>query len=115
MEATYNYQDTGFFKKFILFLLLVCIALAVTYSTHAVLKHGSDAWDVRNCINKNGALEIWTNPATGRDALICQLGKGLFGIQILKGNEEKTAFVKEKLKRLEQVRNYLSNTGYIPK
>jgi hypothetical protein len=104
-------------------LLLIPIAASavetMTYErSHAVEKHGlSTAESIRNCINKNGPMQTWQNPANGRQALVCEISPGKFGIQVRQSKdgsawEEITAFVKEKFTRISQVEQYLRNTGY---
>lgn len=85
---------------------------AITYSAHAIERHGSAAVRVRQCLNDKPPLETWTNPVTGRNAHVCQVDKGLFGIQIEKDGNEITSFIKEKMRTIEQVRKYLTNGGY---
>lgn len=70
---------------------------------------------MRTCLTNNGALEVWYNPISGRDALLCQISPKLFGIMVTEGNREVTSFIKDKLSRLDQVYKYLENKGYIPK
>jgi len=83
---------------------------------HLALDPG-EAEQVRQCLNQNGTLQVWMNPDTGRLANVCQVGPSLFGIQIIQkakeGWDEITGFTKPKMKRLEQVMQYLRNTGYI--
>ncbi len=87
-------------------------------SSHAVERHGNSAYAVRNCLNDKGAMQTWYNPATGRTARVCAIGEFTFGIQILENVngtlKEVTAFVKDKMVRVEQVANYLKNAGYQP-
>jgi hypothetical protein len=97
----------------ILFVLI--ITLAVIYNTHAVTRHGTDALIVRECMNRQGPLETWTNLETNRDAHIVCLPDGKFGIQVCDQKDcEITSFIKEKLNRVEQVYRYLRNRGYEP-
>lgn len=87
-------------------------------SSHAVLRHGNSAYAVRNCLTDKGAMQTWFNPTTGRTAKICAVGDAQFGIQILENvngtMKEVTAFIKDKMSRIEQVTNYLRNAGYYP-
>ncbi len=90
------------------------ILAAIVLSQHATEKHGVSADIVRQCMNSNGPIEIWINPTTGREANICKIGEK-FGVQIVDGNREITAFIKEKMKTLSQVQRYLTNSGYFLK
>ena len=102
-------------RKPLAILALMAIALAaIVYGTHALERHGTDAEAVRRCIENGGTLETWTNPQTWRQADICRLPDGRFGIMISRFEREVTSFTKDKLRRLEQVRHYLANRGYIP-
>ena len=96
----------------ILLAVLALIVAAITYQTHAVQRHGSEAQTVRECLSRNGAIEKWMNFDNGRQALICQVRDGLWGIQIRKNNREITSFLKNKLTRIDQVYQYLVNQGY---
>lgn len=102
-------------RKPLAFLALLGLVLAaILYGTHAVERHGTDAELVRRCVENGGTLETWTNPQTWRQADICRLPDGRFGIMISRFEREVTSFAKDKLRRLEQVRQYLANRGYIP-
>lgn len=79
-------------------------------------RHGRDAADVRECLNRKGSLQEWFNPTTGRSALLCQLDNGKFGLVVgYKSGDlirEVSAFLKNKFRRLSQVERYLQNAGY---
>lgn len=97
----------------LLVVLLAGLALmAITLSDHAVERHGADALLVRQCMNDRPPIETWFHPSTGRQASICQIDDGRFGIQIEEAGREVTSFVKEKLRHIDQVRRYLVNRGY---
>jgi hypothetical protein len=86
----------------------------VAYGTHAIIRHGTIAEEIRRCIEQQGPLQTWQNPLTGRSAMICQLPSGMFGLQICEGEQEVTCVPKEKMSRLEQIYQYLKNRGYSP-
>lgn len=89
------------------------LMLAMTLSPHAIERHGSDAVRVRECLDDQGAVQVWLNPATGRSAHICILDVGRYGVQIQnQAGGEITSFIKEKLVRMDQVLKYLANQGY---
>lgn len=94
-------------------LLLISLLFAVLYvlSEHAVERHGTEAEIVQACIEKNGAIQEWLQP-NGRLARVCQLDDGKFGIEIVdeEGNNI-TAFIKNRMRTLEQVEQYLANKG----
>ena len=96
---------------FQLIMLFLAVA-AVIYGTHAVLRHGQAAEEIRRCIEQNGPLETWSNPLTGRNALICKLPNGLFALQICEDDHEVTCIPQKNHPRLEQVYRYLKNRGY---
>ena len=93
-------------------LLLAILAMAVVYGSHAVIKHGIEAEQVRECINKGGGIQLWKNSDTGRQAEVCLLPDGKFGVQVTRFKKEVTSFIKNKMTRIEQVENYLKNSGY---
>lgn len=110
-------SNSGGFKTFAFMLLVVAaIIMGISYAfSHGATSHGGDALAVRNCISKGGAFEIWFNPNTGREAWLCQIAKGKFGISIRRADGSPlTEFIKDKMKRLEQVHQYLENAGYKP-
>jgi hypothetical protein len=80
--------------------------------SHGYTNHGSDAVRVRECFDKFGSIHMFFNPRTDRYAELCFMDDGKYGIRILEEGREITVFVKNKLKRLEQVLKYLENKGY---
>jgi hypothetical protein len=110
--ATPTYSQTNV-PRFLAILILAAISLAaIVYSSHAVERHGQGAIKVRQCLENNGPTEVWQNPDTLREAHICQLDDGKYGIQIQRFEREITSFVKNKLRTIEQVHKYLDNGGY---
>ena len=89
---------------------------AVVYGTHAVIRHGTEAEAVREAIQCGQTFGQMFNPANKHSATICQLDDGRYGVQICAQDGGKlceiTSFLKNKMKTLEQVRNYLQNRGY---
>jgi len=102
-----------FFNPLPMLLMLIVLA-TVVYGAHAVIRHGTLAEEIRRCIESNGPLETWSNPLTGRSAMICQLPSGMLGLQICEGDHEVTCIPKEKVSRIEQIYQYLRNRGYMP-
>lgn len=113
--------------------LMLCIALLFALAVyavfiainpaepteHGVIKHGAAALTVRECLNKNGALQIWIREVDKRRAYICEIKPGRFGVQIVAQDTagkwwEVSVFAKEKMTRLAQVMKYLTNSGYTP-
>lgn len=111
--------------------LVVLVVLMVVYAVaaglafapvkpgqHAVLKHNSDALAVRDCLQQNGALGVWQK-ADGRIIRLCEVEDGVFGLQVLEPDErgtlhEITAYIKNKMTRIEQVIRYLEqNCGAV--
>jgi len=111
-----SYVDFGkIFKNFFILMLIVCITIVFVLSIHALEKHKTDAEIVEECLDKNGPIATLTRSSDNRKAIICEVFPGKFGVKI---DEESgtnvTAFIKNKLKTLEQVFKYLDNTGYAP-
>jgi hypothetical protein len=82
-------------------------------NNHADLKHGLEAQEVRDCLDKFGPLHIFFKPETQRFAEICLISNYKFGIRITEENgDEVTAFIKNRMSTLKQVGKYLENCGY---
>lgn len=81
-------------------LLALFVLVAITYSTHAVDRHGiAEVNQIRSCIQKNGPIQTWrsrTDPNTFYH--ICLLEDGRYGLQVVVDRItevlEKTAFIK---------------------
>lgn len=75
------------------------ILLAVVLSTHAVIRHGIEAEQIRKCLDKNGTYIVFQN-IYDKDTFykICRMDNGKFGLQAViktaKGVFEKTAFIR---------------------
>ena len=79
-------------------------------TSHAYSKHGMDAYAAREC-SRRPELRFY-NDYTRRTAYMCVVS-GFFGIHILDENgNEVTAFLKNKMKSVDQVINYMKNSGY---
>lgn len=102
--------SSGTNKGFIFILLFAVIGGLVLFSlAHAMERHGNDA--VAVC-NQPPIMQL-INPATDRQAHICSMPDGKFGVRIVaKDGDVITAFVKEKMKSVEDVVRYLNNRGY---
>lgn len=107
----YTQTQKSFSFKFLLFAGLLLLA-AMLYGTHAIERHGEDALAVRECVERGGGIELWYNPETMRQAEVCLMPDGKFGVQVSRFNREVTSFVKDKLQRIDQVHVYLRNRGY---
>lgn len=90
--------------------LLETATSALNLSAHAVAKHGDEALLVRQCLEKNGPMQIWRQD-NGRLAQVCLLPDGKFGISIDDDSGNVTAFIKNKMRTLRQVEQYLRNKG----
>jgi hypothetical protein len=120
---TVEYKKPNLTLVFILVIVLVAIIAFATLGTsksHAVEKHGTKADLVRQCIDRgDDVLGVYQHSEDKQKELcLVKLGEKLYGIQIRANKpggrvEEITAFVKEKLTKLEQVKNYIRNSGYI--
>ena len=102
--------SSGTSKGFIFILLFAVIGGLVLFSlAHAMERHGNDA--VAVC-NQPPIMQL-INPTTDRQAHICPMPDGKFGVKIVaKDGDTVTAFVKEKMKSVEDVVRYLNNRGY---
>lgn len=99
----------------ILFLLMMPAFINIVQhlpdASHAVVKHGTDAFYAREC-RESWELRMY-NPDTQRTGMICMTSAGKFGIVILdRFGEEVTAFLRNKNKTLEQVIRYMQRRGY---
>jgi hypothetical protein len=116
MDATMTYRNVEYHPRRNLVPLMVLMAvlmITVAYGAHALEKHGSDAQAVRQCMENNDPLEMWTKMTDGRVFWVCLLDDGRFGIMITDGNKEVTSFVYRASKglkvKLSQVEFYLRN------
>ncbi len=95
-------------------LLLIALALAaaaVALNAHALERHGSEAESVAQCVSGGGEIQRWMEPG-GRIARVCQIDPGLFGVLIETADGQNvTAFIKNKMRTLGQVEQYLKNQG----
>ena len=97
---------------------IVAFAILQTQNSHAVTKHGTEGALVRQCMEDTGPLGVYSHKTDkSRELWLCQIDDGTFGIQIRKNladgtQDEITAFIKNKMRRLEQVLQYIQNSGY---
>ena len=92
---------------------LVCaliVMAALTYTSHAILQHGTQAEAVRKCLEQQPPIMQLQNPVTGRVAKVCPLGDH-FGVMITDGEREVTSFP-NKSHTIEKVIRYLWNANY---
>ncbi len=114
MVATRTYSS--FRVPGILWLTLILAAvLAVTLphvklNDHAIARHGSDAAEIRYCLQRSGPSMIWRKINSDRFFLVCKLDDGRTGVQLvqkIKGIwQEVTSFV-PRSGAWEEVRAYL--------
>lgn len=92
--------------------LFVLLVTGTGVTTHADTKHGSEAGLARTC---NDSREyMFYNPSTMRTAFVCIVQDGRFGIYVMdQARQEVTAFIKNKMKSIDQVRKYMMNSGYV--
>lgn len=94
-------------------LAAVLILLAVGAISHADMRHGSEAETARQCAQRPEWM--FFNPETGRTALVCMTSEGKYGVYVVDElGKEVTAFLKNKMSRIEQVAKSLQNVGYGP-
>lgn len=109
-----NKSNLGFIVGVLCFGLVLLFLIAFSMA-HAVERHGTDAIVVKTCQETSGNFATWTNSSTKRYANIVCLPDGRFGLEICEGDGNMvTCFIKDKMKRLEQVYQYLENRGYTP-
>ena len=93
-----------------MFILMTLIMVLEVLSVHAIAKNGIYAISASQCADFPEIRML--NPTTGRIALICLTDHG-WGIYIQDRNGENvTAFVKNKMNKLEDVIRYMRNAGY---
>lgn len=87
--------------------------MSVIYGNHAIERHGDQAVQIRQRLEKGGPELQVQHPVSGRIARACQID-GRYGIQILEpdGEHEVTTF-KNKSCTLEQLKRYLRNAGFV--
>ena len=81
--------------------ILLAANVAILNGDHAVLKHGTEASQIRKCLDNNGPNETWKLTSWRRPnhyVQTCKLDSGKWGIRIVQitkenGWIEKTAFV----------------------
>ena len=89
------------------------VAESYTLSEHAAERHSEKAETVVQCLNQKGSVLDLFNPVTQRTAHICQIEENKFGVLITEGEHKcVTCFIKDKMKLLEKVIQYLGNVGY---
>jgi hypothetical protein len=91
----------------------VIVAESYTLSEHAAQRHSEKAEKVVQCLNQKGSVLNLFNPITGRTAHVCEIEANKFGVLITEGEQKcVTCFIKERMKQLEKVIQYLANVGY---
>jgi hypothetical protein len=94
-------------------LLLAALLLAVIYGTHAVARHGTEADMVRECMDRNGPIQRWRYEDNNRIISVCQMPDGKFGIMVTERAREVTSYIKNKMRDIRQVEQYLTNRGAV--
>lgn len=106
---SYNRQS-GSKAPVLLLLFATLIGLMLFTMSHAMDRHGEDTV---NAVCNAPSLKNMVNNSTGRSADICLLENGLYGVKVCDSDGcVVTAFLKEKMKSLEDVVRYLINRGY---
>ncbi len=87
------------------------IAEVIGQMAHADVRHGSEAAAARQCAERPDW--IFFNPQTQRTAFGCMTDMGKFGLFIMdSAGREITAFLKNKFNKVDQLFQYMRNTGY---
>lgn len=92
-------------------LILFGLALMILMATcaHALERHGSEAALVSDCLERGMTHSVWLKP-DGRQLRICQLPDGRWGVSVeTQDGRQITAFIKNKMTKWDQVRQYLIN------
>lgn len=96
-------------------LLLAVGAVVGTALSHATERHGTDAQSVRDCIEQQGYMQVWWNADNEHRIEVCQVDEHTWGLRVLKrisGKwQEITAFVRHQATTIEEVDQYLTNSG----
>jgi putative hemolysin len=102
------------FPALLIFVILATMMLAVVAPNfHSLHRHGSSAISASYCFSGGGEIRfVRFNPVTGRKAEICE-ANGSFFVRISQDGQTITMFPKDKMHCLEQVIQYLENTGYV--
>ena len=102
-------------KLIVIALLLLGGYWLFSVCQHALEKHGQDAILVDRCLQQKNPMGIWQRKSDGHLAFPCQLDYGRWGIKFDQCTGENcTAFIKEKLKKLDDFLRYLHNRGFEP-
>ena len=91
------------------------MGVVILHQAHAIIRHGMEAIAVREHIAQYGHDQLWEYPDNPRKIYVCRLCDGRYGIQVVtkEGGAwvEVTSFIKNRMKRLSQIENYLENRG----
>ena len=112
INQTKNFNNP-FPKIFIIFCILTLVVIGAGISAHALEKHGSDAITAEQCYEKHGALAVYLNPSNQRKVYCVPVPElSRFGV-IVTSQEGKiiTQFIKNKMKTIEDVIRYITNSG----
>lgn len=97
-----------------LFFFLLALAVIVAFSLlHAVERHGSVAEDIVSRCDQGRWLVQMQNPVSGRQARVCKISDGGFGVAVYEANDDLVTAFKNKARTLEDAIRYLKNSGYI--
>lgn len=117
-------------KRMPIFWILLVLAVAVGVvlmakinpSAHSIAKHGAaTAYTAARCMDNNvtppNQKWFYLRQKEGekdRWAIVCKLPNGKFGVNIIDNDGKSiTSFIKDKMKRIEQVTGYLANQDYL--
>lgn len=118
MVSTYDTPRRSNLFPLAVLLLLAVIGATIYFasSAHAIERHGEIADLVEESCRRTGGLTQFLNPTTKRVAIVtCVVvdGEEKFGVGIYEKGKNVTAFLKDKMKTLDQVVQYLKNAGYV--
>lgn len=113
---TCNYKTSrppSLLLPLILVLMVGAATIGLAYS-HGTVKHGTEADQVRQCLNDHGHMQLWSHDDWEHKARVCEVEPGVFGVQIVKliaGKwEEITAYIPRQA--TGGIAKYLEEIGY---
>jgi hypothetical protein len=93
------------------------LRVVVDEYSHALEEHPLDAPRGRECFNQNGPAAQWQIWKNERYLQVCEIGEGEIGFRIVdrvgKVFKEKTAYIKNNCKCINDAFKYAESQGYI--
>lgn len=108
------------FGGFFLAGIIILLATVIQLNLHSLATHTAEAEGVHQCFNRNGEIQRWENPETGKFFRICDNNGDWFGIQVFVKNadgtfREITSFIRKHhgkpVTNLSDVEKYIETAG----